>query len=441
MHPFEQEIADSIARHGLISPQEQCVLVAVSGGADSVALLAALCALGYPCSAMHCNFHLRGEESDRDTRHTADICRRLGVDVSVKHFDVEKRREATGESMEMACRSLRYDWFAEMADSRQCRTVAVAHHRDDNVETMLLNLMRGTGLAGLTGMSPRNGLYVRPMLECTRAEIEGYLADRGLDYVTDSSNASNDYLRNRLRNIVIPDMERCFPGARESMARTIGCLAEAESFYREAVERKRREYMPDDSHIRIDRLIESEPQARLLLFEWLRPMGFNASQAADIIASGRSGAVFESQGIRITLSRGTAEITRAADPKPETYSVDISQTILRPAFIAVSRHVAADFKPERDARVLCLDESVLEGEPEFELRRWRKGDYIEPFGMKGRKKLSDIFSDAKLSLNQKNRMWVLTRNDTVLWIPGLRTSRHFAVGPSTPGYLRLEFRE
>ncbi|MDE7125343.1 MAG: tRNA lysidine(34) synthetase TilS, partial [Muribaculaceae bacterium] len=301
MHQLEQKISDFIHRHNLIGPQEQRIIVAISGGADSVALLAAMTALGYNCAAAHCNFHLRGEESDRDTRHVADICDRLGVDLSIKHFDIDARRRATGESVEMACRALRYEWFARLADSQQCRTVAVAHHLADNTETMLLNMMRGTGISGLTGMQPRNGLIIRPMLDCTRHEIESYLKERDIRFVNDSTNASNDYLRNRVRNIIIPAMENCFPNASHAMKHTMECLSDTERFYRQALEEKRNVYMSEDnSTIFLLRLAENEPMARLLLYEWIRPYGFNVSQASDMLTKARCGAEFTAGNTRIS---------------------------------------------------------------------------------------------------------------------------------------------
>ena len=443
MHQLEQKISDFIHRHNLIGPQEQRIIVAISGGADSVALLAAMTALGYNCAAAHCNFHLRGEESDRDTRHVADICDRLGVDLSIKHFDIDARRRATGESVEMACRALRYEWFARLADSQQCRTVAVAHHLADNTETMLLNMMRGTGISGLTGMQPRNGLIIRPMLDCTRHEIESYLKERDIRFVNDSTNASNDYLRNRVRNIIIPAMENCFPNASHAMKHTMECLSDTERFYRQALEEKRNVYMSEDnSTIFLLRLAENEPMARLLLYEWIRPYGFNVSQASDMLTKARCGAEFTAGNTRISINRGTAEISDiTSDGLPNTQSnhiVDISRSIHTPVAIAASMHPASEFKPERNPRVMCLDEKVLLDNPVFELRHWQQSDRIAPFGMSGTRKLSDVFSDAKLSVNEKRRIWILTRNGIIIWVAGLRASRHFAITPATKRYLRLE---
>ncbi len=441
MHHFESKIANAIANHSLISPNERIIIVAVSGGADSVALLAALTALGYNCVAAHCNFHLRGEESNRDTRHVANICDQLGVDLSIHHCDVDKRRRQTGESIEMACRALRYEWFGHLADSLGCCSVAVAHHRSDNIETAMLNLVRGTGLAGLSGMKPRNGLIIRPMLNCTRKEIEEYLHSRELTWVTDSTNAENDYMRNRMRNIILPQLERSFPHASEGIASSMAHIAEAEEFYRSCVAEKKAKYTSGD-RIELARLVADEPSARLLLFEWLHPMGFTATQVTDMLARNRSGATFVAGDKRITISRGIAEITSRSheSDKPTTHIVDISRSILTPAFIAVSHHNVSEFSVERDARVLCLDTRVLEGDPVFELRHWRQGDTLAPFGMQGTRKVSDIFTDAKLSTNAKKRVWLLTRNGQILWIAGLRTSRHFAITPETRRYLRLQLR-
>lgn len=442
MHPLERKISSYIARYSLISPDEKCIIVAVSGGADSVALLAALQALGYNCTAAHCNFHLREAESDRDTHHVEEICRKLNTPLSIKHFDVASRRMATGESVEMACRTLRYLWFREIADTMHCHSVAVAHHRDDNIETMLLNMMRGTGLSGLTGMSPRNGLIIRPMLECTRPEIKDYLKTRALGYVTDSTNACNDYLRNRLRNLVIPAMTASFPNAKKAMSHTINCLSDTEAFYRHAVEEKKAAYTDKDFRtIYLSRLINTEPQARLLLYEWLKPYGFNATQTDKIAATQHSGAIFEAGKKRVTINRGTAEITDIHSDKTPAdtgYVIDITQTILNPAYISVNRLDVSKFRSESDPRVLFLDESVLKGNPVFELRHWRHGDRIAPFGMQGSRKVSDVFSDAKLSVNEKEKIWLLTRNGVVLWIAGLRTSRHFAVTTESNHYLRLQ---
>ncbi|MDE6498076.1 MAG: tRNA lysidine(34) synthetase TilS, partial [Muribaculaceae bacterium] len=176
------------------------VVVAVSGGADSVALLSIMCEEGYQCVAAHCNFHLRGEESTRDMRFVEQLTEKLGVDLYIKDFNVQAAMAVTGESVEMACRRLRYEWFEELLTLLRADDVAVGHHREDNVETFFLNLARGTGIAGLTGMSYRRDYVVRPLLDCSRMEIEEYLRERGLGYVNGSANAEDHYRRNKISN-------------------------------------------------------------------------------------------------------------------------------------------------------------------------------------------------------------------------------------------------
>ncbi|MCM1096190.1 MAG: tRNA lysidine(34) synthetase TilS, partial [Terasakiella sp.] len=218
-----------IDRHRLLSPGDT-VVVGCSGGADSVALLCVLHALGYRCVAAHCNYHLRGEESNRDMRHVEALAGRLGVDLCVRDFDVDARRASTGESLEMACRELRYGWFDELADRERAAAVAVAHHREDQAETFFLNLLRGTGLRGLGGMAPRRGRVVRPLLDCTRAEIESYIHALGECWVDDSTNAGCDFARNRLRHRLLPLLDELRPGAVGYVVEAMERLREAESF-------------------------------------------------------------------------------------------------------------------------------------------------------------------------------------------------------------------
>ena len=192
MDIFEQKTANFIREADLLKADGSNVIVAISGGADSVALLAVLKSLGYNCIAAHCNFHLRGEESCRDERHVEAICSKLDVTLEKTDFDVPKRMAETGESLEMACRSLRYEWFETLREKYSAQALATGHHREDNVETMLLNLLRGTGIAGAAGISAQNAGRVRPLLRFSKSEITEYLHRRGLDYVTDSSNLVSD---------------------------------------------------------------------------------------------------------------------------------------------------------------------------------------------------------------------------------------------------------
>lgn len=453
MHPFAAAVAAAIDRHGLLRDDGRCVVVALSGGADSVALLAVLDELGYNCLAAHCNFHLRGEESQRDMRHCEKICDMLGLNLAVRDFDVDKRRKATGESVEMACRSLRYDWFDSLIDREHAQAVAVGHHREDQIETLMLNLLRGTGIAGLRGMSPRRGFVVRPMLDCTREQILDYLASRSLDYVTDSSNASDVYRRNRLRNRVLPVLREFFPGADDALLGTMSTLRACADFYDDCVVECRRRYITRDGAVdRVDIAAlladRREPdRAAHVLYEMLRDVRPSMTQCRDIIAAGAgaSGLHFDvGTAYRLELDRGLLSIfslkDTVADTDDET-EVSLRRDILTPVNIVVTEHPIADFRPERNPAVAYLDVQCLEGNPRFALRRYRRGDRIEPFGMNGGSRLlSDLFRDAGYSAADKRSVWVLTRDDVILWVVGLRASRHFPVIPVTRRYLRLEFR-
>ena len=233
---FEKKIEGYIRRHSLLTPGD-CVVVGLSGGADSVALLAVLSALGYKCIAAHCNFNLRGDESLRDRDHAIAIADNLAAESRVIDFDTEAYRQGTGESIEIACRSLRYRWFEQLRVRHNAVAIAVGHHREDNVETAMLNMLRGTGIAGMAGIAPKSGHIVRPLLEVTRPEICRYLQQRGLHWVDDSSNASNDYKRNRLRNVVLPTVAREFgPESMASLAASVGNVRQNYELYRTLVD-------------------------------------------------------------------------------------------------------------------------------------------------------------------------------------------------------------
>jgi tRNA(Ile)-lysidine synthase len=439
-HPFVSAVAKVIAEHGLLH-KERPVIVAVSGGADSVALLACLLELGYECVAAHCNYHLRGEESMRDMHFVESLSQRLAVDLHIRDFDVAERMKATGESVEMACRELRYAWFNDLLEKNYAQAIAVGHHREDNVETFMLNLLRGTGIAGLTGMRYRNGLVIRPMLDRTRAEIEDYLKSKSLDFIVDSSNNSNDYKRNKIRNVLLPMLEELSPGAMEAVVKTMANLNDNREVYDDVVKTTFSKYYDNEKQtINVAELVQNESHARVLLFEILRQYGFNMTQVDNILAAGdASGLTFEAPaGVRAELSRGLLHITsHITDLREDEVEVSLAQSIVNPIGIEVTQHQIAEFKPERDTNVIYLDSRALDGNPHWTIRPWRRGDRIAPFGLSGTKLLSDIFADAKLTQAQKREVRVLTRDGVIVWVIGIRASKHFAVSKTTTSYLKL----
>lgn len=436
-------VTQLIEHEGLLRP-DATVICALSGGADSVALLAVLTALGYDCVAAHCNFHLRGAESRRDMLHAQAVSAQLGADFCVRDFDVPAQMQATGESVEMACRTLRYRWFGDLADSYGAQAIAVGHHSEDRAETFMLNLMRGAGINGLTSMRPRHGDVVRPLLCLSRPEIEEYLRERALTWVDDSSNASDAHRRNRLRNKILPLMEECFPGAMESILRSVSNLEQARGLYTEIIGLKLKRYVRDNS---IDlAALARERQAATILREYLAPLGFSATQVTDILGTPLgSGATFVSADDRYMAekNRGTLLLSsgKAHNSAPQAFEVNLRRDISSPVTIEVSRQPVTEFSPSGSPDDAYFDvRFVFDGNPRWQLRHWQRGDRMRLYGSGADKLVSDLFGNAKYSAAQKRDCWLLTRDGEIVWIPGLRNSCHGTVGPRTQEFIKLKIK-
>ena len=427
---FEQKIAEYVVAEGLLEGSGD-VLVTLSGGADSVALLLVLRALGYPCRACHCNFHLRGDESARDEAFVRSLTSRLGVECSFVDFDVDGYRSTHDCSVEMACRRLRYDWFEQLRSRYGCRAIAVAHHADDCIETFFLNLLRGTGISGIVGIKPRNGDVVRPLLCVRRADIEDYLSAVGESFVVDSTNLQTEYKRNKIRNIIMPTLLSEFPGADQAILDTLANLRGDLEVFRAAVGERRNQlcrYEGSQLHVDLIGLLRSEHPSTLL-HEFLHPYGFTSSQLEDMLRDGLPGALFMANGYVAERTRG--EIIVAPDVvDDEEYVFSLDDVTALPTKLDCSVvERTDDFRFDGGPAVAYFDESILDAK--LSLRHWRQGDRFQPFGMKCRKKLSDFFSDNKFSILQKRRTWLLCEEDKILWIVGHRAAAHYAVGEET----------
>lgn len=435
-------VDECIRQHSLLHEGDR-VIVALSGGADSVALLAVLHELGFNCLAAHCNFHLRGDESDRDMLHSRDVCQRLGVELIVKDFDVESRRLSHKESVEMACRSLRYEWFDALLAETDSAAVAVGHHREDNIETILLNLLRGTGIDGLCGIRYRRGNIIRPLLDCSRKDIEDYLSRRGLDFITDSSNFSDAHLRNRLRNHIIPCITEYFPDAEKTITTTIDNINSAAGIYHKAIYAYRNRFVDSDRSIDLKGLVEAAgDDSAAILREIVAAWGLTPSQCRDIISSAAgSGLRFPAADGRIVeLDRGRLTLAAPTDCTHASFAIDLrSKHISEPIDLDIEIFPVSDFTPCRDPRVICLDADILDSDHRIALRHRQTGDRIKPFGIKGSRLVSDIFNDAKYSAAEKRNAWLLTCDDTVLWVVGLRTSRNFTISDKTKQYIKITY--
>ncbi len=440
----ENPIVSAVSR---ALPRGSRALAALSGGADSVALLAALVDAGIEVTAVHCNYHLRGEESDRDERHARDVAARLGVSLTVVDCDVSAYRAShPGTSVEMACRELRYDAFSRIAAERDADYIAIGHHREDNRETMLLNLFRGTGLKGAGGMSVVRGNIVRPLLRCSREEITDYLRSKGLDYVVDSSNLTCDYRRNAIRNAILPAVRQYFPAVDTGLDASLEALAAQRRLLTSVVSRLRRDYVDATGAIDLSDLLSREESAREILFELLNYpdyRGYTLRTVDTIIsAADKSGLRFHAtadEGYRLERGR-MIPIVAAVAGEPVTFGGFLSADC--PDCFSAELIVRADFHPQRgDDATAYFDYDRLTEACPLTLRTPATGDRMRPFGMKGSRLLSDIFSDAKLPHDLRaTHPVVADSRGCIIWLPGLRATALYPVTPTTRRIVKVTYR-
>ena len=398
---------------------ERCdkVLVALSGGADSVALLRVLDALGYQCECAHCNFHLRGEESNRDETFVQQLCQKFDIPLHVTHFDTTDYARTHRISIEMAARELRYQWFETLRQSIGASVIAVAHHCDDSVETFLLNLIRGTGINGLKGIAPKNGYVVRPLLQESRENILDYLQHLNQDYVTDSTNLQDEYMRNKIRLNLLPLMKELNPSVSESIAATAERLADAALIYNKEREMAIQRVMKGEKVISISALLD-ETAPSSLLFELLHPYGFNSSQIKDIYQSlfGQSGRRFHSSQWEVLRDRDSL-ILHSFNGEEINH--------IPPTLTYETVDITPDFIIPRDKHIACLDADKVT--LPLIVRKWQAGDKFTPLGMKGKKNVSDYLTDRKFTLFQKEHQYVACQGDKIVWLIGERIDNAYRI--------------
>ncbi|MCD8572722.1 MAG: tRNA lysidine(34) synthetase TilS [Bacteroides graminisolvens] len=413
-----KKVKEFIEKEDLFSKQDK-ILVALSGGADSVALTRILITLGYHCEAAHCNFELRGEESDRDEDFVRNFCRSLNIKCHSIHFETRRYAAQQSISIEMAARELRYNWFSKICEESDCQVVAVAHHKDDSVETMLLNLIRGTGINGLLGIRPKNGNVVRPLLCASRQEVVEYLHRMNQTYVTDSTNLEDEYTRNKIRLNLLPLMEEINPSVKDGLVKTSSYLNDISKIYQQAIKESiDRIFITPEKEISIEKLM-NEPAPQALLFEVLSPLGFNSTQVEEVYGSlnGQPGKRFISSQWQVVKDRDLLliEKVKTANDKPQIIFEEVLFT--------------KEFVIPKDKNTACFDANKFKGV--ISIRKWEKGDYFIPFGMKGKKLVSDFMTDSKFSLLKKEQQWVLSCNDQIAWLIGERTDNRFRIDDST----------
>ena len=438
---FSNKIKEFINRNNLLA-DEATVVLGVSGGADSTALLIVLQKLGYSIHAVHCNFHLRGAESDRDEKFVADLCKKFGVEFEVCHYDTAQYATNHGISIEMAARELRYADFERIMNERHADAVCIAHHRDDSVETVLLNLIRGTGLKGLTGIKPRNGNIIRPLLCVSRLEIEDWLQEIGQTYITDSTNLETDYTRNKIRLELLPMMRNINPSVDGSIDLTAQHLQQAYTFYAQAIGQARKDVVSTDGDtisISIEKLRHTA-SVQGLLFEILSPLGFNDAQISDIAGSldSQPGTQFRSATHQVIKERDffTVSPVTCSEFNPITVNIKPDVTVQLPDGRTLVITAAPAGTPiSTDPSVATFDAALIKGP--LVIRTWKDGDWFIPYGMKGRKLVSDYLTDCKVSTSERKGQLVITCGQDIIWLLARRPDNRFRITDKTSKQLIL----
>lgn len=440
---FLQKVSKFIASHKLMECNGK-YLVALSGGADSVALSLALRELGYDIEAAHCNFHLRGDESDRDELFCRCFCESNGIEFHVTHFDTEGFARLRKISIEMAARHLRYAYFKRLAEDIGASAVCVAHHQDDSVETMLLNLIRGTGIHGLTGIKPKNGGIVRPLLCVTRHEIEAALAEAGQDFVTDSTNLVDDVVRNKIRLDILPLMKEINPSVSDSIAKTASRIADVADALDDVVGGVASVSVEEKAKgavvIHTDRLMTG-PAPEYVLFRLLKGYSFVPSQVEQIYASVSTGPgrVFVSSTHRLLIDRDCIVVEPLAEQgrRPMLVSecgVYVYDDSMKLRFERVERD--SGFKVSAD-RCFCFADASAIKFP-LTVRTVLPGDRFVPFGMKGSKLVSDYLTDRKFNLFDKQRQLVVADAlGRIVWLVNQRPDDRFRITDTTDAVLKI----
>lgn len=449
---LEAQVATTIQEHRLIDSATQRIYIAISGGADSVALLMVMLALGYGerLEALHCNFTLRGEESDCDEAFVRELCTNLDVPLQIKRFDTRSYAEEKGISIEMAARELRYQWFYSFTEgSEGKKVVAVAHNADDQVETLLLNLSMGTGIRGLSGMpfiKQAEGI-IRPLQATPRALILDYLSALGQSYREDSSNSDTHYKRNLIRHQLIPLFEELNPSFRATTYRTIEHLRSTEALYMETIECYRAELLsPNGLEYKP---LATHPERTTILFELLRPYGFQRPLVEELskhLAEGRAGAKFYSPTHLLIHGVQLLELLTREERTAVSLSIDISQggqcTLpfggeLHWELLSLSA-LKGGYRTPREVAVFDYDR--LESQ-RLTIRSRREGDTLRPFGMSGKKLLRRILIDGKFSHRARREALLLCREEAPIWLIGHVADRTFALSDTTQTVLRFTYHK
>jgi tRNA(Ile)-lysidine synthase len=425
--------------------QSDSILITNSGGLDSMALTKLFELEGYQFGLAHCNFRLRGKESDADQEFVKALANRLQVPFFSESFDTALYAEQLKISIQEAARELRYKWFEQIVVENGFDFYATAHHFDDQTETFFINLLRGTGISGLRGIKPQNDKRVRPLLFATKQEIEDFAEKHRIEYREDTSNRSDAYLRNRIRHFIMPAIEKSRPDFRTGFAQTMENLKEVEIFLADQIESITAQFfITEDNHHRIDRhKLQKIKSVKFVLYEILRPFGFNADTIANLAEAlkGIPGKTFFSSSHKIYLDRDAIFIYSLKDnataKSDEMFLINEQTDVLkRPVKLIIEKILKTDdytIDPTTTTAQFDLDRLKFP----LVIRRPKMGEGFYPIGMKGKKKLFDFFTDEKFTVLQKQNTWLLISDNNIAWIIGHRLDDRFKITTSTKMILKI----
>lgn len=413
------------------------LLLAVSGGVDSV-VLAHLCHMAKLEFALaHCNFNLREEESDSDEIFVKSLGRELGVEVFSQGFDTEKFASEKGISIQMAARDLRYEWFEQLRVQKQFDFVLTAHHANDDLETFLINFIRGTGLEGFTGIKTENNKIIRPFLEFSRKEIKKYAEDNRIAWKEDSSNASKKYIRNKIRLDLVPLLEELNPQFLQAFLQTQSHLKQSQELvedymsliYPKAVRKNKFGYELDL------KFLQKIPHTKAVLYNLLKSFGFTAWNDVYDLLKAQTGKTVFSATHRLIKDREKLLLTEISSvSKKEEYQIGENENFV---ILPMGNFSICEVDEIGEIKKNCIYVNGELLDYPLTVRKWAKGDYFRPFGMKGKKKLSDFFKDEKFSLPEKENTWLLCSGDQIIWIINHRADNRFAINSPNQKIIKI----
>ncbi|MBE0649521.1 MAG: tRNA lysidine(34) synthetase TilS [Bacteroidales bacterium] len=430
-----------IKANKLCEPGER-ILLAVSGGVDSVVMLHLFSKTDYPLAIAHCNFQLRGDESDEDETFVRDLAKKYQIPVYVKKCETREYAQEKGISIEMAARDLRYDWFEEICKTQNFKKVAIAHNRNDDEETFFIKLLRGSGLSGLRGIPLQRDKYFRPVMFASRKEILAYAKKNKLTFREDSTNATDDYLRNRVRHHFLPYYDKKFPGGTIALHHSMEKLKEEEVLFRQMLDEKKQTLFYQEEEnicIRTDALAKFQP-LKIWLFYLLEEFGFNRSTTDQIVKavdSGLTGQLFYSEKYTLLLDREKLIIKESKEGLSKEFLIQNSEGEIEQPFPLKWEVIKnnKDFSFEKNHDFAYFDADKIHFP--LKLRHWQEGDRFIPFGMRGSKLVSDYFIDKKISRFEKEKIWLLVSEEKILWIAGHRASNLYRVSKQTRNIFKL----